>query len=275
MSKNIKWCFFLGLNYDQLPYLVELRNQGYKIIGCDKNPTCVGRDYCSKFINYSYDDVKNVFNHIQSLRNIKVDFIFSAASQRSQILASLLADHYKVKYPSTQNIQKVLDKFKTYPFFTENNIRIPHTTFIVDKSSINKCLNKADPNANYFVKSDYSKNPNYVYSGKPEQLMEKNYVWKNDDFFQCGYVMQEEFVGNHYRVNLLSNSIIVFLVKPCERTTGYNWKTDRFNLIRKLVSATDNLGMKHWILKFDIIISDADYVALDIGVDPPFRLKKP
>ena len=104
--------------------------------------------------------------------------------------------------------------------------------------------------------------------------MEKNYVWKNDDFFQCGYVIQEEFVGNHYRVNLLNNSVIAFLVKPCGRTTRYNWKTDKFKLIRKLINATDNLGMRNWILKFDIIISDADYVALDIGVDPPFRLKK-
>ena len=42
-------------------------------------------------------------------------------------------------------------------------------------------------------------------------------------------------------------------------------------LLRKL---SENLGMQSWLLKFDILIGDEGYVVLDIGMDPPSRMKK-
>ena len=42
-------------------------------------------------------------------------------------------------------------------------------------------------------------------------------------------------------------------------------------LLRKL---SENLGMQNWLLKFDILIGDEGYVVLDIGMDPPSRMKK-
>ena len=32
--------------------------------------------------------------------------------------------------------------------------------------------------------------------------------------------------------------------------------------------------MQNWLLKFDILIGDEGYVVLDIGMDPPSRMKK-
>ena len=32
--------------------------------------------------------------------------------------------------------------------------------------------------------------------------------------------------------------------------------------------------MVNWLLKFDILIGSDDYVVLDVGMDPPYRMKK-
>ena len=39
-------------------------------------------------------------------------------------------------------------------------------------------------------------------------------------------------------------------------------------------SVVDALGFTNWLIKFDVIFGEDDYVVLDIGMDPPYRLNK-
>jgi hypothetical protein len=56
-SKSTK-ILFIGCNYDQLPYLTELKARDYFIVGIDKNPDAPGRNLCDVFYEIGYDEVE-------------------------------------------------------------------------------------------------------------------------------------------------------------------------------------------------------------------------
>ena len=56
---------FVGLNYDQLPYLQVLLDRGYIVIGCDQNVKAPGVPLVHHFIQSSYEDYKFIENDIK------------------------------------------------------------------------------------------------------------------------------------------------------------------------------------------------------------------
>ena len=48
----------------------------------------------------------------------------------------------------------------------------------------------------------------------------------------------------------------------------------KISVIDKLKKVSKMLGMKNWLLKFDLIVTKKDYVVLDVGMDPPNRMRE-
>ena len=49
-------------------------------------------------------------------------------------------------------------------------------------------------------------------------------------------------------------------------------KIEKMGIIDKLTKIIKKLKIDNWIVKFDIVVNESDFVALDIGLDPPYRL---
>ena len=58
------------------------------------------------------------------------------------------------------------------------------------------------------------------------------------------------------------------------KTNIYNKRLFSLNVIQKLKDFMSIIQMEKWLIKFDVIINNQDFVVLDIGMDPPFRMVK-
>ena len=264
---------FLGGNFKQLPYLKNLKKK-YKIILIDKNINCPGKKYSDIFFKSSYMD-KNKLNKIYlKIRKYKINNIFTASSHFAHIGCSFLAKKFNLSYPKEKNIKICLDKKLFYPFFKKNKINIPKTYLIKNKIELRKRLQKIDENKNFFLKSDYSKNPNYVYYGSPIRLAMKNINWKKDQFFQKKYILQEKFTGKNLRVNIYKKKFEIYnFYTGAKIDIKKIPEIKKFKIIEKFQNLVKNLKMSNWLLKFDLILNKKEYVALDIGLSPPNRMK--
>jgi hypothetical protein len=261
----------LGCNYDQIPYLKELKEK-YYIIGCDLNPGAPGKTFCDKFYNVGYNDIKKLIEIGKIEGFDQNDKVFTAASQFAHLGAAHFAKEFKISYPTVQSVEICLDKVKFYKFFQENNLPIPTTNYLKNKNELIEYVNLIGTNKSYFLKSDYSKNPNYVYNFKGSDLEKINICWKNDNFFREHYILQEEFIGEHIRVNIIQKDFIIFPMKFGDKLSYTKEELLNFNIISHLRDIVSKLGLNNWIIKFDLVVNNSAFVVLDIGMDPPFRL---
>jgi hypothetical protein len=49
---------------------------------------------------------------------------------------------------------------------------------------------------------------------------------------------------------------------------------EKMGLINKLQKLCSESGLERWVVKFDVVVSQTSYVLLDIGIDPPMRMKR-
>ena len=47
-----------------------------------------------------------------------------------------------------------------------------------------------------------------------------------------------------------------------------------YSIIIELKQIISSLSLSNWLIKFDIIIDNENWVVLDIGLDPPYRMLK-
>lgn len=266
---------FIGCNFNQIPYLQNLSNRGFIIIGTDSNDNAPGKKYADKFYNVGYADFKNLQNIIEDESFTKNDLIFTASSQFSYIAASICAKKAQINYPSVNNILKCIDKSKTYPLFEQYEISIPVTQYVNNQEQLLNALEGVDNEATFYLKSDFSKNPNYIYAGTSADILSATINWKKDNFLNLQYVLQDAFKGTGIRINIFEGNFEVY-----DFETGAKLKSSILDLkplsglISKLEKLANEMGMRSWVMKFDIIFNESSYVALDIGLDPPARMKK-
>ena len=263
----------LGCNHDQIPYLKELKNQ-FLIIGSDMNDCAPGKEYCDIFYNVGYDEYDKLIEIGLKEKFNRFDRVFTAASQFALLGCSIFATKFEIPFISKKSIEIVLDKSKFYSFFKSINVPIPETHYISNLNELKNKISNIGNNKTYYLKSDFSKNPNYVYKLKLETIKSLNIFWGRDKFLRNHYILQEEYIGEHLRINLIKDDFILFPMKYGDilKTT----KADIINrgVITKLNLISKNLGFTNWIVKFDIVLGSNGYVVLDIGLDPPFRLNK-
>jgi len=266
---------FLGCNTKQLPYLKKLQFYKYQIILIDKNSNSVGKSFANIFFKCSYTNKIGLFKIFKKIKNLNISGIFSASSHFAHIGGSYLAKKLKIKYPTEKNIAICMNKYLFYKFFKKNNISIPSTSFIQSRKVLKKKLLKINNKKKFYLKSDLSKNPFYIYKGSAKILLNKKINWKKDQFLQKGYVLQETFTGKHLRINTYKKKFEVYDFFSGKKILKKKLPNlNKFHVIKKLLKIHRILEMKDWLLKFDLILNNKSYALLDIGISPPHRMKK-
>lgn len=265
MLSRSKDILILGLNFDQLNFIKVIKKMGYNIFGVDQNQNAPGVKYCNFYYKCSYTEVDKILKFINKNNFSKNGNFFTAASQVAYLSLAKIAKKNKSKFIDPVIVDKCINKKTMNDLFLKNNISIPNTVYIYNnKTKLNK-------NKTYFLKSDYGKTPKYCYKIKNGILPG---FPKKDDFYKKCFLLQDEIIGEHYRLNLIDGNFIVF----------YKLNEKLFKLVRKtkysfpkikktLDTFVKRLKLDKLIIKFDIIVNKDNWYAIDIGFDPPKRLE--
>lgn len=264
---------FLGCNYDQVPYLESINKQDWEIVGVDLNQNAPGRPLCDKFHSIGYDDLTGLVEVGIKEEFTKNDMVFTAAAQFAQKGAAHFSDHFGISFPSENSVDLCLDKTAYYEYFSKNNIPIPKTWNIKNKDELKGKVRESESEW-FYLKSDFSKNPNYVYRFNSSDIPWDDFFWGKDRYLREYYVLQEEVQGVSLRINVFGDRFNVFDFLTGEKTNIHHNKILALNIVQTLKQFIKKQGMQNWLVKFDIILSDNEYVVLDIGLDPPSRMLK-
>lgn len=268
-----KKILFLGCNFDQIGYLRELNKRDLFIVGVDKNSEAPGRSLCDEFHICGYDDIEQLIQIGIKHNFNSQDNLFTASAQFANLGASYFASEFGINFPKASSILTCLDKTKFYQSFEEHSIPIPITKKIRNHDELLNYLENSKKNINFYLKSDFSKNPNYVYKINHLSNLD-NICWDHDRYFREHYVIQEEFIGQSLRLNLYGNRFNIFDFETAQKLNLNNNQRTFFvkNIINKLNNFRISHNMQNWLLKFDIILNGDNFVVLDVGMDPPSRM---
>lgn len=269
-----KKLLFLGCNYDQIPYLKFIKKRfDFKIIGVDLNENAPGKLLCDKFYNVGYEDLRGLIEVGKLEKFTKYDMVFTAAAQFAQKGAAHFSAQFGINFPSEKSIDLCLDKIKYYDYFFKNNIPIPKTWKIKNENELTNKI-KESSSKYFYLKSDFSKNPNYVYRFNLSNIPWNSFFWGKDRYLREYYVLQEEVKGISLRINIYGQRFNVFEFSNGKKTFTYHDKINDLKIIQTLNEFMIKQGINSWLVKFDIILSEKKYVVLDIGIDPPSRMFK-
>jgi hypothetical protein len=273
----MKKVLFLGLNNNQLPYINILKEQlGYYVVGTDLNEKAVGRTKVDVFYPCGYNEYEKLVQIGIKEGFSNSDKVFTASSQFAHLGASYFANHFDIDYPRFDDIKLCLDKSLYYAFFQKNNIPLPKTWILKTQDELEDILSNQPQNNSFYLKSDNSKNPKYVYRFLNKDLKDLNINWKKDRYFQEYYILQEEFYGEHIRLNIFGDKCLVyhFEIERLKYDKSYQIELiKKAKVLESLQQFLQKINMQNWLLKFDIVVNkDFEFVVLDIGMDPPYRM---
>ena len=256
----------LGCNEHQIPYITELKKLDYTVIGTDINGNAAGIDQCHHFYNYGYTDIENLIKVCDEHLPVKV---FTASCQHACLTVAILSEHLGIDYMPKESIEICLDKVKYYKYFKEHGVPIPDTTTIFNQEHLDQTLNRS-PVQTWYLKSDYSKNPNYIYRFNSVDDITIN--WKQDQYFRQFYTLQPEFIGEHYRINIFYDQWNAYNFDVNDKSIPPKELLEELGVIPTLKYLTSSLGLTKYIVKYDVIVTEDSYVVLDIGLDRPYRM---
>ena len=265
---------FLGCNTDQVPYLKYLKVRGLTIIGTDMNTEAPGRQFCDRFYQIGYDNAAALIQIGKDEEFTSDDKVFTAAAQFANWGAAKFCAFFNIPSPSPETIEVCLDKAKFYRSFQSENIPISDTTYIENESELRSSLSQYPRDARFYLKSDFSKNPLYVYTFEITRVPFSDINWKKDRYFRNVYILQKEFSGKSLRLNLYGDRFNVFDFESQDLITEYHDQLNQFGIITTLKNFMQIMGLGDWLVKFDVILNRDSYVVLDIGLDPPFRMAR-
>jgi len=271
MSKKL---LFIGCNFDQIPYLEVLKDLELEIIGVDLNNDSPGKFHCDRFYNIGYDNLKGLIEIGIKEKFSKDDMVFTAAAQFAQKGAAHFAKHFNISYVDEQHVEMCLDKAAYYEYFQRNGIPMPKTWYVKSKDELVSLVSSMETTKWYYLKSDYSKNPHYVYRFNASKIPIEKIFWGRDRYLREVYILQEEFEGVSLRINVYSNRFNVIDFLSSELTYEHHEKIKEFEILVVLRRFMQSVGMQNWLIKFDVILNDSGYTVLDVGMDPPFRMNK-
>lgn len=263
-----------GLNHNQVPYLNEIKKMGFEIIGTDLFENPPGKEICDKFYKCSYSDFEKLIEICKVEQFCNKDKVFTASSQESYLSLAKVAEYFEILFTPFNSIETAIGKEKLYKFFEEKGVPFPDTEFIYSKEQLAKSYDSGV----FYLKSDYSKNPNYIYKlGKDFDLEHVN--WEKDRYLKECYILQKEFLGQHLRFNIFSDYFTLYEFEvgnynKIEQIDGENLKNMKdLQIPQKLQSVCNLLNLNKFLVKFDVILNEESYVVLDIGIDPPYRMR--
>ncbi len=257
---------FLGCNHNQTPYIGAARRNGFQVIATDLNPKAPGAGQADRFHCVGYDDVDALLKVVREEGMSAADRIFTAAAHFAWEGAAQVARAVDIPFISPTSVDVCLDKVKFYGLLGEydllppTELYQPGSAFVLDKSKV------------YYLKSDYGKSPHYCFRVAGGNWPAIPAI--HDRYFRKHFILQEEILGAHYRVDLYGNQMAVFLKIrddvclpiPCLGPGHSQIHAALADIVRRL-------GLGTIITKFDLVASVKKAFVIDIGLDPPFRLK--
>ncbi len=271
------WVFCLGGSKNQVPYLYEIKNMDLKIFLIDKNKNAPGIKLADKYEAIGYDQTEKLESLIKQIffKTNKIKYVFSAASQFSQIGVSAVSEMFGLDFINKKNIQSCLDKKSFYKIFQDLSAPIPRTELIYNFEALKKVIMDDQNIPNWYLKSDFGKSPHYIYKINKKNLKNTNIFWGKDRYLSDCYLLQPEFEGIHLRVNIFKNSFCIFDHSDNQLIDDpiIIKRIKEFNVFQKLVEIQNIFNFQKFICKFDIILNQCHWVVIDIGIDPPSRIK--
>ena len=265
---------FLGCNHDQKPYLEAIKKLKYTIIGTDLKSDPPGRSLCDRFYQIGYDNTEDLLAMGEKEGFCENDKVFTASAQFAHLGAAKFAKHFQIPYPEIFAIELCLDKTEYYEYFKNHEIPIPETSYVTSESELRGILNQAGRDERYYLKSDFSKNPNYVYPFSAGNVPWGDIFWGRDRYLRYKYILQKEFPGVSLRINIYGDRFNVFDFKTNQKTDKYHDDLAKLGIINTIRKLMYDLELQKWLVKFDIILNEEAFVVLDIGLDPPYRMHR-
>ncbi len=264
MSGRERQVLVLGCNANQVPYIEAARALGFRVIGTDRNADAPGTALVDAFHPVAYDDVPGLLDAARKEALGPDDRVFTAAAHLAYEGAVEVARAAGIAFPSRDAIHTALDKTRFYPALERVGLRIPKTVRLRPEDEP-----ELDAGRAYWLKSDYGKSPRYCWRVTEGRLPPRPEAF--DAFYRAGFLLQEEIVGTHLRVNLWPGDLAVF-----ERD-GEEWHA-REGLPQRVAAGlrafVGSLGFGGWLTKFDLIEREGVHYVLDLGLDPPLRLRR-
>ena len=272
-----KWVFCLGGSKNQVPYLNEIKKMDFKIFLLDKNKDAPGINLSDKYEYIGYDQIEKLKSLIRNefFCDNKIKHVFSAASQFSQIGVSAVSEMLGLDFINKKHIQSCLDKKSFYKIFENLSAPIPKTLLIHNFEVLKNVIMDDQNKSNWYLKSDFGKSPNYIYKVNKKNVLNTKIFWGKDRYLSDCYLLQPEFEGKHLRVNIFENSFCIFDHSDnqlIEDPMIIN-RIKEFLVLQKLVEIQKFFNFEKFICKFDVILNKNKWVVIDIGIDPPSRIK--
>ena len=264
MQKETK-VLFLGGNHLQLPYLKAINALGYHTILTDMNEDSPCKNEVNTFYRKSYTDYEALIDIGNREGFNSSDKVFTASSHIAYQGAAAFAERFSIPFLSPDNVDILLNKCRTYDLFRELDIPIPPTEIFDADTTV-------DPHKVYYLKSDYSKSPYYIFRITDARIPEL--PREHDPFYQGRFLLQEEIRGTQYRINIFHNRAQILLkVTPSSAIPVTSLGKGHDDILKKLFTVMDKLDAHNFLLKFDIMADNDSYYPIDIGLDPPSRLR--
>ena len=272
------WIICLGGSSNQVPYIKEIRKMNYKVFLLDKNKDAPGREFSDEYKSIGYDQINELEIFVKSkfFNSHKIRYVFSAASQFSQVGVSALSELLNLDFIEKSNVLNCLDKKAFYKIFTELSAPFPSTFFVYNFKDLKESILENNLISDWYLKSDFGKSPYYIYKINKNNFHKINIFWGKDRYLSECYLLQSEFQGIHIRVNIFNESFCMFdhsnnqLIEDMSLIN----RIKKIRLFGKLLEIRNHFNFNRFICKFDIIVSNEDWVVIDIGIDPPSRLLK-
>ena len=260
----MKKLLFLGCNFLQLDYLIAARALGFHVIATDQNPEAPGASIADEFINTGYLDQDGLKKLAQESGLSAGDRVFTASAHFAYEGAARVARELGLIFPPTAIIDTCLDKRKFYDLLRKHAIPVPPTRIFKENISL-----KAGQK--YYLKSDYGKTPRYNFQIS-DQIPA---LPPHDMYFRDCFLLQEEIVGQHFRVNLYGDQMALFVTVDEKAFTPLLTLPRYHDEIQtKLLKLRTALGLDNWLIKFDVLMNEDGWYVIDLGLDPPMRLRQ-
>ena len=220
-----------------------------------------------RFYCVGYNDIPGLIQVAKIEGFVPEDYVFTASAHFAYEGASLVAQAFDIPYITPETVDICLNKAKFYRLLEERQIPVPPTCLYNPANP-----DGLDPTKEYFLKSDYGKSPYYCYritDGQVPSLPEKF-----DSFYRECFLLQESVAGVHFRINLYAGQTAILLkINDSVAVPIPVLGPDHAALIGRLRLVLSTLGLENCLVKFDLIANDTGWYTIDIGIDPPMRLR--
>ncbi len=257
----------LGCNHTQLPYIRAAAALGFEVVGTDYNVNAPGKACMDRFYPVSYIDFAGLKDVAAREKLTSADFIFTASSHLAYEGAARTASFSNIPFMDLRTVDICLNKIEFYKALQNYNIQVPPTlVFAANEIEI------PDASKVYFLKSDYGKSPQYCYRLSNGEIPDLPLNF--DDFYRKFFLLQEEIRGTHFRLNFYSGHVATFFkINDSAALPMRVFGPGYAEVITKLGRLINGLKLNHFLVKFDLIVIEDDWYVIDIGLDPPMRLR--